>query len=87
MLVCRTHRQVRLKYGLTIDQREADALESVLLACESTAMVFTECAAGQEGASPEYVIPTAVNTPGRFRAYYKTRVVMCIGLDRRTSEG
>ena len=79
--------QVRLKYGLTIDQREADALESVLSACESTAMVFTECAAGQEGASPEYVIPTAVNTPGRFGAYYKTRVVMCIGLDRLTSEG
>ena len=68
--------QVRLKHGLTIDQREADALESVLSACESTAMVFTECAAGQEGASPEYVIPTAVNTPGRFGAYCKTRVVM-----------
>ena len=38
--------QVRLKYGLTIDQREADALESVLSFCESTAMVFTGCAAG-----------------------------------------
>ena len=40
--------QVRLKYGLTIDQREADALESVLLACESTAMVFIECTTGQQ---------------------------------------
>ena len=40
--------QVCLKYGLTIDQREADALESVLSACESTAMVFTDCAAGQQ---------------------------------------
>lgn len=39
--------QVRLKYGLTIDQREAAALESVLSACESTAMVFTECGVGQ----------------------------------------
>ena len=43
--------QVRLKYGLTIDQREADALESVLSACESTDMVFTECAAGRQGAT------------------------------------
>ena len=42
--------QVRLEYGLTIDQREADALESVLPACESTAMVFMECADGQQGA-------------------------------------
>ena len=38
--------QVRLKYGLTIDQREADTLESVLSACESVNMVFTECAGG-----------------------------------------
>ena len=38
--------QVRLKYGLTIDQREAAALESVLSACESKAMAFTECGAG-----------------------------------------
>lgn len=43
--------QVRLKYGLTIDKREADALESVLSACESTAIVFTECSAGRQGAS------------------------------------
>ena len=40
--------QVRLKYGLTIDQREADALKSVLSACKSIAMVFTDCAAGQQ---------------------------------------
>ena len=39
--------QVRLKYGLTIDQREVDALESVLSACESTAMVFIECASDE----------------------------------------
>ena len=41
--------QVRVKYGLTIDQREADALESVLTACELTDTVFTECAAGRQG--------------------------------------
>ncbi len=40
--------QVRAKYGLTIDQREADALESVLSACESTAMVLTDCAASHQ---------------------------------------
>ena len=42
--------QVRLKYPLTIDQREVDALESVLSVCESTAMVFTGCAPDQQGA-------------------------------------
>lgn len=41
--------QVRAKYGLTIDQREADALERVLSGCESTAMVFIECTPGQLG--------------------------------------
>jgi len=40
--------QVRAKYGLTIDQREADALESVLFACKSTSIVFAECATGQQ---------------------------------------
>ena len=39
---------MRLKYGLTIDQREADALENVLSFCESTAMVFTGCASDQQ---------------------------------------
>ena len=68
--------EVRLKYGLTIDRREADALENVLSACESTAMAFSACATGQQLTSAEYVIPTAVNAPGRFGAYYKTRVVM-----------
>ena len=36
---------VRLKYGLTIDQREADALEQVLAGCASTALVPTDCTA------------------------------------------
>ena len=50
--------QVRLKYDLTIDQREADALESVLSACESTAMVFIDCTAVQPTATPGAVIPS-----------------------------
>lgn len=36
--------EVRRKYGLTIDRREADALERVLAACPSTEMVVGECA-------------------------------------------
>ena len=35
--------EVRRKYGLTIDRREADALERVLSACSSTEMVVAEC--------------------------------------------
>ncbi len=37
--------QVRLKYQLTIDRREADALEAVLAACPSVEMDETECVA------------------------------------------
>ncbi len=33
---------VRRKYALTIDRREADALEGVLSRCASTEMVFAE---------------------------------------------
>lgn len=43
--------RVRRKYGLTIDRREADALERVLSACESTGMIVYACAPGQT--SPE----------------------------------
>ena len=32
--------QVRMEYGLTIDQDEADAIDLVLAGCESTEMVF-----------------------------------------------
>ena len=35
--------EVRRKYGLTIDRREADAVERVLSACGSTQMVIREC--------------------------------------------
>ena len=40
--------EVRRKYGLTIDRREADALERVLSACSSTEMVVGECAPASE---------------------------------------
>ena len=36
--------EVRRKYGLTIDRREADALERVLATCRSTAAVLPACA-------------------------------------------
>ena len=36
--------QVRRKYGLTIDRREADALERVLSQCQSTEMIVRPCA-------------------------------------------
>lgn len=35
---------VKKKYGLTVDRREAEALERVLAGCESTALVIGECA-------------------------------------------
>ena len=33
--------QVRLKYSLTVDQREADALDEVMAGCASVEMVIT----------------------------------------------
>lgn len=38
--------EVRRKYGLSIDAREAAALERVLGGCRSTALAAAECAAG-----------------------------------------
>ena len=42
---------VRRKYGLTIDQREADTLERVLSGCQSTDLVVVarECLTGRSG--------------------------------------
>ena len=37
---------VRLKYGMTVDKAEAEALELVLAGCESTEIVKPECASG-----------------------------------------
>ncbi len=36
--------EVRRKYGLTIDRREAEALESILASCSSVEMEFIDCA-------------------------------------------
>ena len=36
--------QIRQKYSLTVDRQEMNALKRVLSACESTDMVFTDCA-------------------------------------------
>jgi len=44
--------QVRLKHGLTIDREEADALELVLSACESTEMVMHPCPSAEDAESP-----------------------------------
>ncbi len=44
--------QVRRKYGLTIDRREAAALERVLAACVSQAMQETACAASAAAGAP-----------------------------------
>ena len=44
--------QVRRKYGLTIDRREAAALERVLAGCESTALEAGECEPAASAASP-----------------------------------
>ena len=47
----RTVVDVRLKYGLTIDRREADALERVLSGCVSTEMSFVAASAAGAPAS------------------------------------
>ncbi|MYA59989.1 MAG: DUF1524 domain-containing protein [Chloroflexi bacterium] len=52
--------QVRRKYGLTIDRREAEAVERVLTDCASTAMAVS-CAAT---ASPPDRSPVSTSGPG-----------------------
>ena len=52
--------QVRLEYGLTIDQAEADAIDEVLAGCNSTEMVVlapTDSGAPQATATPT---PTSI---------------------------
>lgn len=51
--------EVRRKYGLTIDQREADALDRVLSACSSTEMVVAECAPAPEPSPARGLEPSA----------------------------
>ena len=43
--------EVRRKYGLTIDRREAEALERILSTCSSVEMEFIDCAAATSEAS------------------------------------
>ena len=51
--------QVRQKYGLTIDQAEADAADAVLAMCESTALIVQP-----RDATPPQPTPTPTSTPG-----------------------
>ena len=44
--------EVRRKYGLTVDAREANALERVLSTCASTEMILRSCDAGSSAAAP-----------------------------------
>ena len=63
--------QVRRKYRLTIDRREATALERVLAGCDSTALETTEC----EAAAPAtaYPAPAARADSPALRAYDDNR--------------
>ena len=51
---------VRRKYGLTIDQREADAVEAVLSRCDSTDLIVVPCGTPAARAAPR----AAPRTPG-----------------------
>ena len=45
--------EVRRKYALTVDVREANPLEHVLSACASTEMVIRSCKGGRSAAAPK----------------------------------
>ena len=53
--------QVRAKYGLTVDQREADALDTVLSGCSSFEMIIIPAS--------EQATPTPIPTPATARVY------------------
>ncbi len=61
--------EVRRKYALTIDRREADALERVLRGCASTEMVFT---AGALASAPPAARETS-QSGGTLRRYDDNR--------------
>ncbi len=44
--------EVRRRYGLTIDRREAEAVEGVLSLCDSTEMVVVECGNATASSTP-----------------------------------
>ena len=50
---------VRLEYDLTIDQREADALDRVLTGCTSTALVVFP----RDTSPSDQIAPTRISTP------------------------
>ena len=54
--------EVRRKYALTVDAREADALERVLSACASTEMVVRSCKGSRAAAAPK--APRSVPSSG-----------------------
>ena len=48
---------MRRKYGLTVDLREADALERTLSGCSSTATIFVDRADGAAPSPPQRAAP------------------------------
>ena len=61
--------QVRLEYGLTIDQAEADAIDTVLAGCESTEMVVlppTTTGTPQDTATPTPTTAEEVDALGMY---------------------
>ena len=51
---------VRQRYGLSIDQREADALDQVLAGCASTALITVARGAAPATAAPTVAVPDAI---------------------------
>ena len=51
---------VRQRYGLSIDQREADALDQVLAGCASTALITVARGAAPATAAPTVSVPEAI---------------------------
>ena len=80
--------QVRLKYDLTIDQAEADALELVLSGCESTDLVARDCSAAQPDACPSgsstLIFPQYVD--GEFGGFTNRTRLILLNLSARTDD-
>ena len=57
---------VKRKYGLTVDAREARALEGVLSGCASTEMVVAEGSGPASGPTPGGTAPDAADALGRW---------------------
>ena len=61
--------QVRLKYGLTIDRAEAEAVDRVLADCESTAMVMTAPGTSADTAPAEDTTPSSTGGGNALELY------------------